>query len=57
MEESSRMYAVLNIALADAAISCWNTKYTYDFWRPITAIQNADLGTEVDVVVVLLAPH
>ncbi len=43
MEESSRMYAVLNIALADAAISCWNTKFTYDFWRPITAIQNADL--------------
>jgi hypothetical protein len=43
LEESSRMYAVLNIALADAAISSWNTKYTYDFWRPITAIQNADL--------------
>ena len=50
MEESSRMYAVLNIALADAAISCWNTKYTYDFWRPITAIQNADLDGNLATV-------
>jgi hypothetical protein len=25
-----------------AAIACWDTKYTYDFWRPVTAIQNAD---------------
>lgn len=38
--EVSRMYALLNIALADAAISCWDAKYFYDYWRPITAIQN-----------------
>ena len=38
--EASRMYALLNIALADAAISCWDAKYFYDYWRPITAIRN-----------------
>lgn len=42
IEENARMFALLNIALADAAIACWNTKYLYNFWRPITAIQEAD---------------
>ncbi len=40
--ESARLFARLNLALADAAISCWDTKYAFDLWRPITAIQNAD---------------
>lgn len=38
--EASRMYALLNIALADAAIACWDAKYAYDYWRPVTAIRN-----------------
>jgi len=41
VEENARMFALLNIALADAAIACWDTKYVYNFWRPITAIQEA----------------
>lgn len=41
--DASRMYALLNIALADAAILCWDAKYFYDYWRPITAIQNGHL--------------
>ena len=41
--ENARMFAVLNISLADAAISSWDAKYEYDFWRPITAIQQGDL--------------
>lgn len=36
--ENNRLLAVLNIALADAAIGCWDSKYEYTFWRPITAI-------------------
>ncbi len=40
---NSRLFAQLNVALADAAIVAWDAKYTYEFWRPITAIQNADL--------------
>src|SRR5262249_19628681 len=33
----------LNLAMADAAICAWDAKYTFDFWRPVTAIRNGDL--------------
>lgn len=39
--ENARMYALLNLALADAAITSWKAKYDYDFWRPIDAIREA----------------
>jgi membrane-associated phospholipid phosphatase len=39
---SARLLAELNVALADAAIAAWDAKYTYDFWRPVTAIRLAD---------------
>ncbi len=38
MSKTSRILAHLNLALADAAIGCWEAKYTYNFWRPVTAI-------------------
>jgi hypothetical protein len=41
-DENVRLFALLNIALADAAIACWDCKYLYNLWRPITAIQEAD---------------
>jgi hypothetical protein len=37
--ESARMFALLNVAMADAAIVCWRCKYDIGLWRPITAIQ------------------
>jgi hypothetical protein len=40
--ESARLFALLNLALADAGIACWDAKYAYDWWRPITAIRAAD---------------
>ncbi|MEO5616651.1 MAG: hypothetical protein ABIS67_02690, partial [Candidatus Eisenbacteria bacterium] len=40
---SARLLAELNVSLADAGIAAWDAKYTYEFWRPVTAIQNADL--------------
>lgn len=40
--ERARQFALLNIALADAAIVSWDCKYLMGFWRPITAIQLAD---------------
>jgi hypothetical protein len=40
--ENARLFAQLNLALADAAIVAWNAKYTDGFWRPITAIQEAE---------------
>ena len=39
--ESARLFALLNVALADAGIAAWDAKYAYDFWRPITAIREA----------------
>jgi hypothetical protein len=41
--ESAHTMGLLSIALADAAIACWDAKYTFDTWRPITAISKADL--------------
>ena len=35
------MFALLGVALADAAVVSWDNKYFYDFCRPITAIRNA----------------
>jgi hypothetical protein len=40
--EEARMLAHLNLALADAGIACWDAKYHYLFWRPITAIRLGD---------------
>jgi hypothetical protein len=42
VDESARLFALLNVALADAAIVAWDCKYSYNLWRPITAIQEAD---------------
>lgn len=44
MSETSRLLALVNVAMGDAAIGCWDAKYTYVWWRPITAIQQA--GTD-----------
>jgi membrane-associated phospholipid phosphatase len=38
----AHLFALLNIATADALISCWDAKYTYNLWRPVTAIGAAD---------------
>jgi membrane-associated phospholipid phosphatase len=39
LAESARLFALLSVAQADAAIVCWEAKYRYNFWRPITAIR------------------
>ena len=35
---NARLLALVNLAMADAAIGCWEAKYMYVFWRPVTAI-------------------
>jgi hypothetical protein len=45
---NARVLALMNIALADATIAIWNAKNTYDRWRPITAIEQADVNTNPD---------
>jgi uncharacterized protein (TIGR03118 family) len=42
LDENARLFAELNVALADDAIAFFDAKYTYNRWRPITAIQLAD---------------
>ena len=39
--DSARLFASENLAAADAAIGCWNNKYHWNTWRPITAIREA----------------
>jgi hypothetical protein len=41
LARNARLLARLNIAMADATIGIWNAKNTYNFWRPVTAIQAA----------------
>ena len=51
--DSARLFAMENLAGADALIGCWNDKYYWQFWRPITAIREADTdgnpATEADL--------
>jgi hypothetical protein len=40
--EKARLFALMNVALSDATVAVYDTKYTYNFWRPVTAIRAAD---------------
>jgi hypothetical protein len=52
LSENAHLFALLNVTMADAAIACWDVKYRYVFWRPITAIRAGDTdgnpGTDPD---------
>jgi len=37
--EIARLFALVNVALADAGLASWETKFFYQFWRPVTAIR------------------
>jgi PAP2 superfamily protein len=41
--ESSRFFAQEYVTQADTFVGCWDSKYFYNFWRPVTAIQHADI--------------
>jgi hypothetical protein len=45
MSQNARLFALLNLALADAGIVAWDAKYStdIDFWRPITGIRHASV--------------
>jgi hypothetical protein len=42
---TARLLALVNVAMADAGIAVWESKYHYDFWRPVTGIRESDPGT------------
>ena len=43
VHENVRLFALINMAMADAAISTWDSKWFYDYWRPILGIRKADI--------------
>jgi hypothetical protein len=42
LDQNARLFAELNVALADDTIAFFDTKYAFNLWRPVTAIQLAD---------------
>jgi hypothetical protein len=62
LSENARLLALLNISMADAIIGCWDAKYTYASWRPITAIQlaatdgNPDTSPDVTWTPLIVTP-
>lgn len=43
LSENARVFALLAMAMGDAAIACWDTKYHFNFWRPQAAIRGGGL--------------
>ena len=39
--QTARLLALLNVALADAGLVAWESKYFWDYWRPVTAVRRA----------------
>jgi hypothetical protein len=58
LEQNARFFAMLNVGTSDAMIGCWDSKFHYVFWRPVTAIQagggnpalSADLTWQSNVI-------
>jgi hypothetical protein len=46
--DSALLFAMIDLNAADAIINTWNDKYHWRFWRPITAIRNADTDGNAD---------
>jgi vanadium chloroperoxidase len=44
LERNVRLFALVNVALADAGILAWREKYRYNFWRPVVGIREHDLS-------------
>ena len=50
LEQNARLFALLNLAMADAAICAWDAKYAFNFWRPVTAIRRGDTDGNANTV-------
>jgi hypothetical protein len=52
LADKARLFALLNMGVANTFITDWDAKFTYNYWRPVTAIRNGDKddneGTERD---------
>jgi hypothetical protein len=43
--QTARLLALINVAMADAGIAIWESKFHYQLWRPVTGIRESDPGT------------
>lgn len=50
LHDNARMFALLNFATADSGIACWDMKYLYEYWRPVTGIREGDNDGNPDTV-------
>lgn len=50
LHQNARMFALLNFGVADSAIACWDMKYLYEYWRPVTGIREGDNDGNPDTV-------
>jgi hypothetical protein len=50
--QNARYFALINVAMADAGIVGWDSKYTYDLWRPVMGIRNADVDGNPDTTAI-----
>src|SRR6266852_8736042 len=48
LTENAHLFALLNLSLSDSLIACWDSKYRYVFWRPITAIRAGLTPSDAD---------
>jgi hypothetical protein len=48
--QSARLFALLNLSLADGVIAFYDAKYTYNFWRPVTAIRAANTVDNLEIL-------
>jgi PAP2 superfamily len=48
--QNARLFALLNLSFADDVIAFYDAKYTYNFWRPVTAIRAANANTNSETV-------
>src|SRR5260370_27049877 len=48
--QSARLFALLNLTFADSVIAFYDAKYTYNFWRPVTAVRAADTDNNPETV-------
>lgn len=46
LSENAHLFALLNLAMADAGIACWDAKYRFVLWRPITAVREGSIDPD-----------
>lgn len=56
LSENARMLAMLNLSIADAVIACWDAKYFFEFWRPVTAIRLDEIDGDPNWTPLVVTP-